>query len=106
MRPLQEGMLMNGAVEFLIFLLATAGASSLTAAWAGDMAEVFPRISKWIYRKPWTCPLCMGFWYGMGIKWWVDGGKFPASHEILIHGLAGAAFSWILSSAASRMEEK
>lgn len=46
----------------------------------------------WINRKPFSCPLCMGFWMGsvIRVQWTGWAGWF----DVVFYGLQAAAFSW------------
>lgn len=77
-------------LEYISFLLASAGAATLIKVFVSKTEFIQ---DTWLNNKPFSCPLCMGFWsgcvlsgimYGSGYGWfWV-----------VYRGLQAAAFSW------------
>jgi len=72
------------ALELLRFLLATAGASALVSVLASDIP--------FLNKKPFNCPLCLGFWFGLAF-WWMHPGRDGVAFS-LAYGCMGALFSW------------
>lgn len=75
-------------VRLIEFVLATAGASVLSVFFFKDLSMRFPFFD----RKPFTCPLCTGFYIGY-IFWFLSNPK-ESWEQYLIHGCVGAVGTW------------
>ena len=75
------------------FLLAVAGAAALTKLFVRDLCIKLGRNPYAL--KPFSCSLCMGFWYGMIFRAWETGVWLRPTWDGMKYALMGAAFSWI-----------
>lgn len=98
-----RGEIEGSVLEYIQFLLSTAGLSCMIVMWAKDFSrmrvfsdgrreKMFP-----LFRKPFICPLCVGFYVAPFIAWhfWPDEVSWMAC---IVHAFAGAVFSWFVYS--------
>lgn len=81
------------------FCLANTGATLLIVFLAKDFSnrDFFPYgLKNVLGKKPFTCPLCMGFYMGMTMWWFFE--PNAVWHSYIIHGLIGACASWLAYS--------
>ena len=85
---------MTEIIEYAAFLMASAGAAAMVKVLVSRTDALR---DTWINRKPLSCPLCMGFWVGCVLSFFLHGGE-NGWFWIVYEGLQASAFSWFFYS--------
>lgn len=85
--------MLDKALEYLGFLMASAGAAAIVKVLV--TRTDFLR-DTWVNNKPFSCPLCMGFYWG-GVFSILAYGLADGWFWVLYRAFQAAAFSWFFN---------